>query len=141
MNSGSQVWVWVEHCQGDTAKVSLGLLGKARELCQQSGGGAVAAVLVGTDSQKVVQDLIRHGADKVYLADDPSLTHFNTELCTSFVCNLVRDRQPEIFLWGATSLGQEIAARVAARLGTGLTAHCIDLFIEEIDGAGRCKSE
>ena len=134
MSSINRVWVWAEQYEGELAKVSFGLLGKACELCRQSGGDEVAAILVGTDSQKVVQELVNHGADKVYLADDLSLTTFQTDLCASYVTKLVQDYQPEVFLWGATSLGQDIAARVAARLGTGLIAHCIDLSIEKIDG-------
>lgn len=128
----SQVWVWVEHHQDELARVSLGLLGKARELCQQLGGGEVASVLVGTDSQQMVAELIDHGSDKVYLASDPLLSSFETELCAHFVTRLIQRYRPEIVLWGATSLGRETASRVAARLGTGLTAHCVDLYIDEV---------
>jgi len=130
----SQVWVWAEHYQGKLAKVSLGLLGKAHELCLQLGGGEVASVLVGSDSQELVAELIDHGSDKVYLADDTRLSPFDTELCTHLMTELIQSHQPEIVLWGATSMGREIASRVAARLTTGLTAHCIDLCIEEVSG-------
>ncbi len=130
----SQVWVWAEHYQNELAKVSLGLLGKARELCQQLGGGEVASVLVGADSQQAVAELIHHGSDRVYLASEPSLRPFDTELCAHVMTTLVQKHQPEIVLWSATSLGREIASRVAAKLGTGLTAHCINLYIEEIEG-------
>jgi len=132
VNGKSQVWVWVEHHQQELAKVSLGLLGKARELCQQLGGGEVASVLVG--AEELAAELIDHGSDKVYLANNPSLSLFETELCTHLMTRLIQSHQPEIVLWGATSLGRETASRVAARLGTGLTAHCIDLCIEEISG-------
>ncbi len=134
MNSqvNNQVWVWAEHHQGELATVSLGLLAKAQELCQQLGGGEVAAVLVGTDSPQLVTELIEHGSDKIYLANDPSLSLFETELCTHLMAKLVQSHRPEIVLWGATNLGRETASRVATRLGTGLTAHCIDLYIEEI---------
>jgi len=134
VNSNNKVWVWAEYRQGELAKVSLGLLGKARELCEQLGSGEVVAVLLGIAEQKVVQELIDHGADKVYLAEDPSLTLFQADLCADFVVGLVRDCQPQVFLWGATSLSSEIATRVAAKLDTGLTAHCIDFYIEEIEG-------
>jgi electron transfer flavoprotein alpha subunit len=53
------------------------------------------------------------------------------------MAGLIRDYRPEVVLWGATSLGRETAARVAAGLRTGLTAHCVDLYIEEIDGEHR----
>lgn len=127
-----QVWVWATHYREELDKVSLGLLGEAHELCQQLGGGEVASVLVGADSQQMVAELIDYGSDKVYLANDFST--FETELCAHLMTRLIRIHQPEIVLWGATSLGREIASRVAARLGTGLTAHCIDLYIEEVGG-------
>ena len=131
----SQVWVWAEHYQGELAKVSLGLLSKARELCQQLGGGEVASVLVGADSQQLAAELIDYGSDKVYLADTPSF--FETELCAHLRTRLIQSYQPEIVLWGATSLGRETASRVAAKLGTGLTAHCINLYIDEVRGKGQ----
>jgi len=124
----------VEHHRGEPAKISLGLLGKARELCQQLGGGKVASVLVGTDSRQLTAKLIDYGSDKVYLADDPSISSLETELCAGFMTELVKSHQPEIVLWGASCLEREIASRAAARLETGLTAHCIDLYIEEISG-------
>jgi len=130
----SQVWVWAEHYQEKLAKVSLGLLGKACELCQQLGGGEVASVLVRSDSQQLVAELIDHGSDKVYLANDTCLSPFDTELCTYLMTELIQSHQPEIVLWGATSMGREIASRVAAKLGTGLTAHCIDLYLDEVSG-------
>lgn len=129
----SQVWVWTEQDKGEPARVSLGLLGKARQLCQQSGGGEVASVLAGTDSRPLAERLINHGADRVYLADGSPHLPFDTELCARFMARLIQTHQPEIVLWGATSLGREVASRTAARLETGLTAHCIDLFIEKIE--------
>ncbi len=132
-----RVWVWAEHYQEKLAKVSLGLVGKACELCQQLGSGEVASVLVGTDSQQLVAELIDHGSDKVYLASDPCLSPFEIELCAHLMTRLIQSHQPEIVLWGATSMGRETASRVAAKLGTGLTAHCIDLYIEEV--SGRCQ--
>jgi len=132
--SKRDVWVWAEHYQGKLSGLSLGLLGKARELCQQLGDGQVAAVLVGTASRELVTELIEYGCDKVYLADDARLSSLQAELCAHFMTELIQKQQPEIVLWGATSLEREMASRVAARLGTGLTAHCIDLYIKKING-------
>ena len=135
IKSKGQVWVWVEHYQEEIAKISLGLLGKARVLCQQLGGGDVVSVLVGAASPQTVVKLINCGSNRVYLVEDPSISLAETERCAHFMSKLIQNCQPEVVLWGATSLGRETAARVAAKLKTGLTAHCIDLFIEEINGA------
>jgi electron transfer flavoprotein alpha subunit len=130
----SQVLVWAEHRHEKLARVSLGLLGKAHELCQQLGNAEVASVLAGTDSQQLVAELVDYGSDKVYLVSNPSFTPFQTDLCAHLMTQLIQSHRPEIVLWGATSLGQETAARVAAKVGTGLTAHCIELYIENING-------
>ncbi len=130
----SQVWVWAEHYQDEVTRASLGLVGKARELCGKLGGGEVAAVLAGAESREMANTLIGYGADKVYTAGDASLTPFDTECQARFVAGLARQHQPDIFLWGATSLGHEVAARAAAILGTGLVAHCVDLDVEELQG-------
>ncbi len=129
-----EVWVWAEHHHGKLAPVSLGLLAKARELCRHLGEAEVGAVVAGSETKPLADDLIAHGAATVYLAVDPSLSLVDTERCARFMAGLVQQHQPEIVLWGATSLGREIASRVAARLGTGLTAHCLDLYIEQIEG-------
>jgi electron transfer flavoprotein alpha subunit len=133
--SNSEVWVWVEHYQGELARVSLGLLAKARELSRQLGEAKVAAVLAGSDSKKLAAELIDYGADKVYQANSPS-SLFDTERCAHLITVLIKRYEPEIVLWGATSLGRETASWVAASLGTGLTAHCIDLSIQDIKGKG-----
>jgi electron transfer flavoprotein alpha subunit len=129
---GSQIWVWAEHYRGEIARVTLGLLGQAQKLGQQLGRSGVAAVLVGADSLQPSEELFAHGADRVYFASKPSL--FETESCADLMTRLIQRHQPEIVLWGATSLSHDIAARVAAGLGTGLTAHCIDLQIQEMSG-------
>lgn len=141
VKDGSQVWVWAEHYQGKIARVSLGLLGKANELCQQLGGGEVASVAVGAGSQQLVTELIDYGSDRVYIANDPRLSPFDTELCSLHMTRLIQSYQPDIVLWGATSLARETASRVAAKLGTGLTAHCIALYIEEVSGKRQLVAE
>lgn len=50
---------------------------------------------------------------------------------SDLIVELVRDNQSEIRLIGSTSMGRELAPLVAARLETGLTAHCIDLVLNE----------
>jgi electron transfer flavoprotein alpha subunit len=78
-----------------------------------------------------VQQLFAAGADKVYLGDTPDLAFYQPEIYTEIVVKLAKDRQPEILLLGSTSMGTELAPLVAARLDTGLTAHCIDIVLDD----------
>jgi electron transfer flavoprotein alpha subunit len=75
--------------------------------------------------------LIAAGADKVYLGISPELEFYQPEIYTEMIVKLAKERQPTIMLIGSTSMGRELAPLIAARLQTGLTAHCIDLVLDE----------
>jgi len=75
--------------------------------------------------------LFAAGADRVYLSNAPELAFYQPDIYTEIIVKLAKERQPEIMLIGSTSMGRELAPLVAARLKTGLTAHCIDLVLDE----------
>ncbi|MDH5769542.1 MAG: electron transfer flavoprotein subunit alpha/FixB family protein, partial [Nitrospirota bacterium] len=68
--------------------------------------------------------------DKVYFSTDPVFEKFNDEPYSQLFIQLIRKHQPEIVLAGATPIGRSFIPRVAARLGTGLTADCTSLEID-----------
>src|SRR5664280_2252306 len=72
-----RVWVFIEHADGRIADVSLELVGKARDLAGQAGYDVVG-LLCGHDVDELAQDVIRHGADRVLLADHPELADYRT---------------------------------------------------------------
>ena len=124
----NEVWVIAEQRQGELMNVSFELLGKATELAQQL-KGRLAAVLLGDKVQALTHELICYGADRVYLGEDPRLRLYQSELYAGLIAELVNTHKPEIVLVGATSIGRDLAPRVAAKLKTGLTAHCAELHI------------
>ena len=125
------VWVTAEQTGGRLAEVSLELLGKARELVAQGGGSLTSAVLMGSDTGFLAEELIACGADQVFLVDDPRLEFYQNDTCALVLADLIKKHQPEIVLFGATYRGSELAATVAAKLATGLAAHCVDLSIND----------
>lgn len=133
MSNSTEVWVWAEARSGTLAGVSLELLGKGRELAERL-GGSLAAVLIGHRVESLAPELIAYGAGKVYLAQNAGLELYQSGAYTRILADLIQQHRPEIVLLGGTSLGKDLAPRVAARVRTGLTAHCIDLYIEEIEG-------
>jgi len=124
------LWVFAEQKEGEIQEVALELLGKARDLAEKR-GCEVSAVLLGSNIKGETRKLIEHGADKVYLIDDPVLEHFTDEPYTDALCWLIEKEKPEIILMGATTIGRAFASRVAARINTGLTADCTELDIDE----------
>ncbi|WP_368488951.1 electron transfer flavoprotein subunit alpha/FixB family protein [Clostridium sp. BJN0013] len=124
------VWVFAEQRDGELQKVALQLVGKGRELADTL-GVELTAVLLGSDIDDVAKELVAHGADKVLYADSPLLKHFTTDAYAKVIYELIQERKPEILLIGATFIGRDLGPRIAGRVGTGLTADCTGLDIEE----------
>ncbi len=121
------LWVFAEQRDGKLKGVAYELLAKGRELAN-SLKTELSAVCFGHGTDEA--SLIAHGADKVYLVDAPEFANNPEDLCTQQLIDLVRQYKPEIVLAGATSLGRSFVPRVAAVLGTGLTADCTGLEID-----------
>jgi len=87
----------------------------------------VTALLIGHNVQALAQDLIKAGADKVLVVDKPELEVYDTEAYAQVLTAAINDQKPEIVLFGATTLGRDLAPRVSSRIATGLTADCTKL--------------
>jgi hypothetical protein len=115
------VWVVCELTDGKPARVSLELLSKATELAPAL-GGPVAAVLAGDQLSSAVDELVGHGLDVVFVAQDEALDRYRAEPHARVVAQLAADHHPTAVLFGATTTGRDLAPRVAALLDTGLAA-------------------
>lgn len=124
------IMVFIEIRQNEMQNVSLELLGKARRMADQM-GVEVLALPIGKDCSNLSSILIEYGADKVIEASSPELELYMTEPYTQVVNQAVNEFMPEIVLFGATSIGRDLAPRVSARTSTGLTADCTSLEIDD----------
>ncbi len=122
------IWVFAEQRDGRLKSVGYELLAKGRQLADTL-ETELCAICLGHNINEVEQ-LIAHGADKVYLIDNPALANNQEELHTRELVKLIQQYQPEIVVAGATSLGRSFIPRVAAILRTGLTADCTGLEID-----------
>ncbi len=129
-NKQAPVWVIAEQIDCRIPSVSFQLIGQARKLADAL-ETTVESVLLGDQIQEQAQQLIVAGVDMVYLGISPELKLYQPEIYTEMIVKLAKDRQPTIMLIGSTSMGRELAPLIAARLQTGLTAHCIDLVLDE----------
>ena len=124
------VWVWCETSEGRLKGVGLELISKGRELADKLGEKLVA-VLIGHEIESHAENLIHHGADKVYVVNDKVFEHYTTDAYTIALNTLIAPHKPAIVLYGATSNGRDLAPRVAARMALGLTADCTGLDIDD----------
>ncbi|MFQ5967716.1 MAG: FAD-binding protein [Acidimicrobiia bacterium] len=130
------VWVVGETQDGLLTRASAELLSKATELAPALGEG-VAAFLAGEDVERAAAEAATFGADVVLEVSDPQLTPFRCLPHTRVLSEAISNWNPEVLLLPATTTGRELAARLAARLGTGLAADCTDLAVSDWTRAGR----
>lgn len=128
----SGVWTFAEQRDGKLTRVARQLVGKARQLADIL-GVRVETVLLGHNITDLAQELIQCGADNVYLIDHPLLENYQTDLYTKTIYDLTMEKKPEVFIFGATHMGRDLAPRLAQRIKTGLTADCTELTIDEAE--------
>lgn len=124
------VFVFAEQVDNHITPVSFELIAKARELAEKL-ECEVVALLLGEKVEELVQPLFSYGANKVILCEDPALAQYRTEPYTHAISTMIGQYKPQVVLYGATSIGRDLAPRVAGRIHTGLTADCTALDIEE----------
>ncbi len=123
-SNASEVWVFSER-----RDVALELLGKGRELADGLGASLVALAL-GAEPAREADALASCGADRVLLVESPALRDYLPEPFSEAIGKLAYQHRPEVILVGSTRRGKDIAARVAARLGTGVITDCMALSLD-----------
>lgn len=115
--------VYCEIEDGKVADVSYELLTKARGLAKDF-GCSVEAVAIGGGIGEAAKSVAEYGATRVYVADDKRLQHYLTLPYERIVCDIFRREKPRVALFGATTVGRDLAPRVSSKLHSGLTADC-----------------
>jgi electron transfer flavoprotein alpha subunit len=123
------IWVFGEAAGADLSAATLQALGQAREIADQI-GIYVYGLLLGDGVEAVAQHMVAYGADRALVVDDPAFAQYTPDLFTAALVDLVDRFRPEILLLPGTSLGNDLAPRLAQRLNTGLVSHCIRLEID-----------
>jgi electron transfer flavoprotein alpha subunit len=125
------VLVFAEQRAGRVQKIAYELLGIGRTLADQLEEPLIALLAGAAPTEAEAQDLIASGADEVIIVADKALGVYMTEPYAKAFVEVVRQRKPGVCLIGATTIGRDLAPRAAARLGTGLTADCTGLAVED----------
>ena len=128
--SGSEIWVYLEREGAQFEEVSLEMLGAARRLADKF-NNKVTGVILGHDPSDLGESAVKYGADSALFLKHDKLDSYGTEVFTSAMAELMLQRKPDILLVGATRSGRDLAARLAARLRTGLSANVVTLDIDE----------
>ncbi len=114
---------------GQVAEVSLELLSKGRKLANQLKTKLEAVIIGNEKKESVTASVFPYGVDVVHVASHELLFPYLTLPHASILKYVLEKEQPEIALFGATSIGRDLAPRIASALRCGLTADCTSLEI------------
>lgn len=129
-----EVWTYSEQKNDHLRDVSFELLAWGRKLANIRKTLLCAVVFADNIAASELERLIQHGADKIYLVQDPAFANFLVEPQAHVLQYLSQTYQPEIILSAATTTGRTVMPYVAMLLHTGLTADCTGLEIEAETG-------
>ncbi len=131
-NGASGILTWAEVVNGKISRPSLELLTPARHLANQLGNDTkVTTVIIGKNLGELQKELISYGADEVIVVDDERLEEYRILPFATIFEQVVKDKNPEIALFAATTAGRELAPRVGVKTHSGVTADCTALEIGE----------
>jgi electron transfer flavoprotein alpha subunit len=123
------VMAFCEAKEGKLASIATELLGGGRKLADDL-GQELSAVLVGSGISNLAQEAIASGADKVYVVDDPLLKDYQTDSYVLVIEKVAGQVMPQVLLMGQTSIGRDLAPRLAFRLNTAASLGCLELAID-----------
>jgi electron transfer flavoprotein alpha subunit len=126
-----EIFIMVEQKDGTIEEPSFSLLSEGKRLGEKLGNSPpLSAIVMSHGMKDLGRELGPYGADRVYYFENPQLEQYQPDLYTGLIANLVREKNPDFFLLGETSLGRDLAPRIAARLRAGLVTHCVDIIID-----------
>lgn len=122
----SEILVYIEQENGKISENSLDLISLAKEI---SKGRLVSGVLIQNDETNFDKnELKKYGLDGLYIINS-DLLEFDKRKHPYFLIELIKKKNPEIFILNSTTEGREIAPIVSSTLNTGLTADCTKISI------------
>jgi electron transfer flavoprotein alpha subunit len=122
-----------EQCDGKLRKVAFEALCAAHQLARQL-GAEPAAVIVGDQISNLAAEVNRFGPARVFLCDHPDLRMYTPEGYAAVLTELLNQQKPGVLVMGATMLGRDLGARLAARLGASLLQDCTSVEVDPADG-------
>lgn len=122
------VFVYCEVENNKVAEISEELLSAGKRLAEKL-GCPLEAMVFGDALNGIEKQIAPYGVDRIHVASDSRLEPFRTLPHAALATEILRKESPQIVLFGATSIGRDLAPRLASALNCGLTADCTILDI------------
>ena len=118
-----------EQSEGKFRKVTYESLSEGRRIADQM-GCELAVLVLGNTIEDISKELGQFGADRILLADDPSLVEYLPDAYANVVADVINTETPDVVILGASTQGKDIAARLSARLNAPLAMDCVAVRFE-----------
>jgi electron transfer flavoprotein alpha subunit len=115
------VFIYCEIENQKVAEISQELLSAGKRLAEKL-GCPLEAMIFGNDIKGIESEISPYGVDKLFVADDTRLDPYTTLPHAALAYKILKQQDPQIVLFGATSIGRDLAPRLASKLNCGLTA-------------------
>ena len=124
----SNILVFAEIRDGVFKGINAELVTAAQTLV--TGGGEVYFALIGDGLDAQVEEAKKYKVNKVFTVTGPDLTAYSSQGYATAMEAIIGQCNPKIVLFGATAMGKDLSARVAARIGAALFTDCTELSLE-----------
>lgn len=94
-------------------------------------GGEVVGVLLGENVTDLGKEMIAHGADRVVVVNDEKLKNYTPDGFGQALRQVIDSENPDAVIMGHTSIGKDLAPKIAAKLDAGVIS---DAIAVEVDG-------
>jgi electron transfer flavoprotein alpha subunit len=115
--------------EGKLAAITAEMLGAGKKLADKL-GEPLSAVLLGSGIKGLAAEAIAFGADKVFVVDDANLKDYQSDAYVTAVESVIKQANPRVVLFGQSTMGRDLAPRLAFRLNTAISMDCVDLDID-----------
>jgi electron transfer flavoprotein alpha subunit len=124
------ILIYIELKDEKIKKASLEALSEGKRKAAELNKG-LAAVIVGAGKEGLAGEILAYGASRVYLLENPAFNQYSTQDYAFALAALAQKVNPEVIFFPATSLGKDLAPRLAAKLGVGLASDCTRVVVKD----------
>jgi electron transfer flavoprotein alpha subunit len=117
--------------QGNPKKVTAEVLGEATRLAAAVGGQAEAVWITDKAEESGLALLAEWGAKRIWLLENAAFAPYQGDVWTAALAELVAKESPRAVFGAVTTRQRELMARLAARLGVGLSADSMGMAVED----------
>jgi len=121
-----RIYVLIHQSGEKVHNISYECLALGQKLAQET-DGSVSAVILGQETDALVQGVAGVALDSILVVSDEKLAEYSPEGYCAALFQLLSEDKPDLLLMAQVYQNIDLAPKLAARLKTGLVTDCIDL--------------